>query len=117
MIRRAQPEILQKALSKEEIEWGYLKGSKDEEAIKQLIIETQSLDEAKLGSIELKDICSGIVSSNIKENHQALILLHRKIKNEEVNIQDIVDSNILPYLLSHLSNPDYTHLNVQSSYH
>lgn len=46
------------------------------------------------------------------DNHQALILLRKKLTEEQVNIQDIIDFNILPYLLNHMSNPDYPQLNV-----
>ena len=48
------------------------------------------------------------------QNHQALILLNKKLKLDKVQIQDIVDYNILPYLLTHLDNPDYPHLNLEA---
>lgn len=43
-----------------------------------------------------------------------MILLKAKLSEEddaEVSIQQIIDFNIVPYLLKHLDNPDYPHLN------
>ena len=120
-MRRPQPEILAPVKSPEEQVWGYLNGTRDADRVIQIIQMVEQKSDGELAVIELKDICAGIASADSYalltslENHSAIIILNKKIKLEQLNIQDIVDSNILPYLLTFLSHADYPQLNVPTA--
>lgn len=58
----------------------------------------------EISTISLDIVAKGIKSADQTENLQALVILREKFVKGLVGVQEVVDANIIPDLLSHLDN-------------
>lgn len=109
--KRIQPSTTEKLSATSNDEYRHLIGTKDEQEVRKVILETNLINHTQ---VDLKQICLGIMANDILQNHRALILLKKKLLDENASIQDIIDFNIIPYLLNHLNNSNYPQLNLEA---